>query len=167
MKRTLDYASLLKGICILPAVVTLVLYGCNTLANLNIVNPRYSIHDVRPRVDIAIPLSASTIDLDFDLGIENPNPVGLRLDRVDFDLLVNDSHVLRSVSDQRIRIPARGSGDVLLRTHIGYNDIRTMFREVANIIQGNRARYEIRGNAYYDTPAGQLRFPLTVYSTAR
>ena len=26
------------------------------------------------------------------------------------------------------------------------------------------ARYELRGNAYYDTPAGRLKFPVTVYS---
>jgi hypothetical protein len=33
------------------------------------------------------------------------------------------------------------------------------------IVRGERARYEIRGNAYYATPLGRLKFPVTVYSS--
>ena len=86
---------------------------------------------------------------------------------VDFNLFVNDSRILDSVSRQGINIPANGSGDVHLRARVGYESIRSLFREVADLIQGNRARYEIRGNAYYDTPVGTLKFPVTVYSTSR
>ena len=32
------------------------------------------------------------------------------------------------------------------------------------MVQGNRATYTINGNAYYNTPVGQMRFPLTLYS---
>jgi LEA14-like dessication related protein len=118
-------------------------------------------------VDIALPLSASSIDFDFTIGVNNPNRVGLRLDRVDFNLFVNDSRILDSVSRQGINIPANGSGDVRLSARVGYESIRSLFREVADVIQGNRARYEIRGNAYYDTPVGTLKFPVTVYTTGR
>ena len=45
---------------------------------------------------------------------------------------------------------------------MNYDDIRTIYREVADVVQGNRARYQIRGNAYYNTPIGQMRFPVTV-----
>jgi LEA14-like dessication related protein len=167
MKRTLLYASFLTAACIGLAVLTLSLSGCSTVARaLNIVNPSYSIRDVRPHVAIALPLSASSIDFDFTLGVDNPNTVGLRMNHVDFDLLVNDNPVLNSVSnDPRVEIPARGLGMVHLRTRLGYDNVRTLFRDIADAVQGNRARYEIRGNAYYDTPLGQMRFPVTVYST--
>ena len=36
------------------------------------------------------------------------------------------------------------------------------FHQVADLIQGNRARYEIRGNAAYDTPVGRMTFPVSV-----
>jgi LEA14-like dessication related protein len=158
MKRTLAYATLLTGLCL----STIVLSGCNSLANLNIVNPSYSIRDVRPRVNLGIPPS---IDFDLVIGVDNPNPVALRLDRFDFDLLVNNNPVLRNVqSNQGIQIPARGIGDVRLTSRVSYNDIRNIYEEIQNVIQGNRARYEIRGNAYYNTPIGQMRFPVTVYS---
>lgn len=159
MKRTLTLAAL--------ALLTLSHYGCATAARaLNIVNPTYSIRDIRPRVDIALPLSASSIDFDFTLGVDNPNSVGIRLDRVNFDLLINNNPVLTSISnDPQIRIPARGVGDVHLRTRLGYANARTLFREIADAVQGNRAKYELRGDAYYDTPIGGMRFPVTVVST--
>lgn len=166
MKRTLLYATLLTALCVVLSVATLTLSGCSTLGRaVNIVNPTYSIRDIRPHVAIALPLSASSMDFDFTLGVENPNSVGLRLDRVDFDLLINDNPVLQSMSsDQRISIPARGFGDVHLRTRVGYDNLRTVFRDVAEMVQGNRAHYQIRGNAFYSTPIGVMRFPVTVFS---
>src|SRR5206468_9335341 len=110
MKRTFLYASFLTGLCLALTALTLSLSGCSTLAKtLNIVNPSYSLRDIRPHVAIALPISASSIDLDFDVGVNNPNTVGLRLDRLDFDVLVNDNPLLTQVSTpQGINIPARG-----------------------------------------------------------
>ena len=164
MKRTLTIALMLTGLCMALAVLSL--GGCSSVAQaLNIQNPRYTIRDVRPNLSMALPLSASAIDLDFTLGVDNPNNVALRLDRIDFDFLINENPVLRSVSrDQRIDIPANGYGDVRLSMRVGYNEIRSMWREVADLIQGNRARYQLRGNAYFNTPIGTMKFPVTVYS---
>ena len=165
MKRTLIPATLLTAGCIALAAVTLTVSGCQSLAGLNIVNPRYSLRGVAPHVAIALPLSASAIDFDFTIGIDNPNPVGLRLDWLDFDLAINDTPVLSSVrAEQGVRIPAHGLGDVHLRTRVGYDNLKTLFRQIADVVQGNRATYTIRGNAYYQTPVGQMRFPLTLYS---
>ncbi|HYR27018.1 MAG TPA: LEA type 2 family protein [Thermoanaerobaculia bacterium] len=166
MKRTLTLGTLLAGLCIMASIASLLLSGCSAVQKaLNIENPRYSIRNIHPRVDIAIPLSASTIDLDFSIEVDNPNSVGLRLDEIDFDLFINDSRILDGVSQQRINIPANGRGDMRLTTSIGYNNIRTLWNEVVGAIRGERARYEIRGNAYYDTPLGRLKFPVSVYST--
>lgn len=164
MKRSLTLGVVLTGLCIVAGVMAFALTGCSSLG-LNIENPRYSIRDIRPRVDIALPLSASSIDLDFAIEVDNPNPVGLRLDQIDFNLFINDSRVLDSTSRQDIRIPANGRGDVYLRTRIGYQNVRSLWNEIVDVVRGNRARYELRGNAYYDTPVGRLKFPVTVYST--
>ncbi|HEX6101148.1 MAG TPA: LEA type 2 family protein [Thermoanaerobaculia bacterium] len=166
MKRTLPLATFLTAVSIVSGVAVFLLSGCAAVQSaLNIENPRYAIRDIRPRVDIAIPLSASSIDIDFNLEVDNPNSVGLRLDQLDFDLFINDTRILDSVSRQDIRIPANGIGDVQLQTRIGYQNIRNLWTEVVDIVRGQRARYELRGNAYYDTPIGRLKFPVTVYST--
>ena len=166
MKRNLTLGVLLAIFAIAAGVASLLLSSCAAVRSaLNIENPRYTIRDIRPRVDIALPLSASSIDIDFALEVDNPNSVGLRLDQIDFNLFINDNPVLDSISQQDIRIPANGRGDVRLRTRIGYQNVRSLWNEVVSVIQGNRARYELRGNAYYNTPIGRLKFPVTVYST--
>lgn len=165
MRRSLFHAGLLTGLCITLALITLVLSGCNTLAKtLNIENPSYSLRSIDPRVQIALPLSASSIDFDMTVGVNNPNNVALRLDRFDFTLYVNNSRILDSLSDQQVRIPANGTGDVRLRARVGYRNIQSLWSEIVGLINGNRARYELRGNAYYNTPIGQMKFPVTVYS---
>lgn len=165
MKRTLTLGSILAAVCF-GAALALLFTSCSSLQSaLNIENPRYSIRDIRPSVDIAIPLSASSIDVDFALEVDNPNSVGLRLDQVDFNLFINDSHVLDAISQQDLRIPANGKGDVQLKTRIGYQNLRSLWDQVVGIARGQRARYELRGNAYYETPLGRLKFPVNVVST--
>lgn len=164
MKRTLTLGALLAALS-LSAGLAMLLTSCNTLRTLNIENPRYSIRDIRPRVDVALPLSASSIDIDFNIEVDNPNSVGLRLDQIDFNLLINERPVLDSISQHDIRIPANGRGNVALRTRINYNSVRTLWNELADVVRGERARYEIRGDAYYNTPIGRMKFPVTVYSS--
>lgn len=166
MKRNLTLGALLAVLAVVAGLASFVLTGCAAVRSaLNIENPRYTIRDIRPRVDVAIPLSASSIDIDFALEVDNPNSVGLRLDQIDFNLFINDNRVLDSISQQNINIPANGRGDVSLRTRIGYQNIRSLWNEMVDVVRGQRARYELRGNAYYDTPMGRLKFPVTVYST--
>jgi len=59
MRRTLTYVSVL-----------FLLSGCNTLANLHIINPTYSIRGIDPRVNLGIP---PTMDFDFSVGADTPN----------------------------------------------------------------------------------------------
>ncbi len=163
MKRTLTFGAVLAGLCVVLAFITLSFSGCGTVANaLNIVNPTYTIRDVRPHVSLALPLSASAIDFDFTVGVDNPNSVGLDLARLDFGVLVNGNRVVDSFSSDRIAIPARGSNDVHLRARVGYDQIPNLFQQIVNVIQGNRADYQIQGTAWFDTPIGQMHFPVNV-----
>jgi hypothetical protein len=55
---------------------------------------------------------------------------------------------------------------VRLRTRIGYQNVRSLWTEIVDIVSGRqRAKYELRGNAYYNTPVGRLKFPVSVFST--
>ncbi|MGZ7041337.1 MAG: LEA type 2 family protein [Thermoanaerobaculia bacterium] len=164
MKRSLYIAAGLTGLCLSLAMVTLSLSGCSQLGQaINIQNPTYSLRNLQPHIGIALPLSASTIDFDFDLGVDNPNAVALRLAGINFDMLVNGNRLLTSQSNQGVNIPARGYGSIHLRSRVTYDDIRSIFQQVTDMIQGNRANYEVRGTAFFDTPAGPMNFPVTVY----
>lgn len=157
MKRSLVYAALLALACLTLGAITLALSGCAALQDLNIQNPTYSLVDVAPRLNLSIPPS---IDFDLTVGVDNPNPVALRLDHFDFNLFVNENQVANGTSFDRIDIPAHGTGDVRLATHVTYQNIKTIFQQIVEMIQGNRAHYAIRGNAAYDTPVGRLTFPV-------
>lgn len=143
----------------LCALLTAILAGCS-LWPRNIVNPTYSIREVRPHVNLGIPPS---IDLQFTVGVNNPNRAELRLNHLDFDLLIDNDLVLTNVhSIQGIHIPGPGYGEVHLTTHLTYANIESIFRHVAEVVQGDRANYTLRGNAYFDTWLGTRRFPITV-----
>jgi len=148
--------------CVALSICLIATSGCNTLANLHVINPSYQLRSVNPHLNLGIPPS---MDLEFTVNVNNPNPVALTLNYFDFDVLVNNNPILRNVhSVQGFRIRAQGDNDVHLATHVTYDSIRSIYTEVVNMIQGNRASYGIQGNAYYDTPVGQLRFPVSVYS---
>jgi LEA14-like dessication related protein len=168
MKRhPLTVGGLLAFLSMTAGVAVLLFSGCSAIQSaLDIENPRYSIRNIHPRLDIAIPLSQSSVDIDFALEVDNPNRVGLRLDQIDFNLFINETRVLDSISQQNINIPANGRGDVQLRTRIGYQNIRNLWGEMVDIFSGRqRAKYELRGNAYYNTPVGRLKLPVSVFST--
>jgi LEA14-like dessication related protein len=159
MKRSLLLAALLTVLCLGLSVVLLSTAGCSTLSNLHILNPSYSLVDVAPHVNLSIPPS---MDFDLTVGVDNPNPVGLRLDGLDFALFVNDNRIANGTSFDRVNIPARGIGNVRLRTHVTYDNLKSIYREVVDMVQGNRARYAIEGNATYDTPVGRMTLPVTI-----
>src|SRR5689334_5922131 len=92
MKRSLAVALLLTCACIGLALASLLTSGCTSV--LDIQNPTYSIRDIRPHISIAIPLSASSIDFNFNLGVDNPNRISLPVAHLDFDLFANDTHLI-------------------------------------------------------------------------
>lgn len=137
-----------------------VLLAAACVPRLNIVNPTYSLRNVEGRVNLAIPPS---IDVQLTVGVDNPNDQALRLDHLDFDLFIDGDRVLHDVrSDAGVHIPPHGYGEVQLSTHITYREAQAIFRHLAEVVEGNRASYAIRGDAYYDTPIGTLRFPIAV-----
>ncbi|HEX7190026.1 MAG TPA: LEA type 2 family protein [Thermoanaerobaculia bacterium] len=163
MKRSLTLALLLTGVCLVLGAVSLLTSGCASVVELQ--NPTYSVRDIRPHISIAIPLAASSIDFNFFLGVDNPNRISLPVSHLDFDLFANDTHLVSAISRERVTIPAHGYGEVPLRARVGYTEIRDVWKSVVDLITGNRAHYRLSGNAYYDTPFGERRFPVSVVTT--
>lgn len=165
MKRTLTLPILLTAGCIVLSVMTLTFSGCQAFLPRHIINPTYTLRGVVPHVAIALPLSSSAIDFDVTIGVDNPNNIGLRLDWLDFDLMINDKPILTSIrAEQGVNIPPLGTGDIHLRTRVAYGAISTIFRQIADIVKGEKVRYTINGDAWYHTPFGPRRFPFTLYS---
>lgn len=138
----------------------LIASGCRSL--LNIQEPDYEILRVVPRVSLAFPLERSTIDLEFLVEIDNPNTFALNLDRIDFDVFIDGREVIQGVSNREIRVPAQGVGEVVLSTRLTYDSIREIFREVAEVVRGGDADYQLKGKAWYRTRLGNVSLPFEI-----
>ena len=143
--------------CFYSLVFALFLTGCTSFPTIQ--NPDYVVQDVRTQF---VPSLPPRLELDFLISVDNPNPVGLRLDRMDFDVFLNNSHILRGVSNQNLTIPAQGTGNVQISTRVSYDQLRDMWDEVREIIRTGQPRYELRGTASYGTPLGNLNIPFTI-----
>lgn len=146
-------------------ILLVLLAGCSSLLDLQ--EPEYSLRSITTTPRIAIPLQQSTIDLDFLIEIRNPNDLALTMDRIDLDIFLNNQRVTNTVSSRQVRIPANGIGDARLRTSVDYESVRSMFNEIVNAVERGEADYELRGRAWFDTPLGDLSFPITVRGTER
>src|SRR6266550_1351356 len=125
MKRQLVFGTLLMATCVALSICLIATSGCNTLANLHVINPSYQLRSVNPHLNLGIPPS---MDLEFTVNVNNPNPVALTLNYFDFDVLVNNNPILRNVhSVQGFRIRAQGDNDVHLATHVTYDSIRSIY----------------------------------------
>lgn len=152
MKRSTGSILCLLSLVLLP--------GCSSL--LDVQSPDYNILRVVPRVALAFPLDRSTIDLEFLVEVDNPNSFALNMERIEFDLFIDDRKVFDGLSNRDIRVPANGIGEVTLETRIGYQEIREIFREIADVVRGGDADYRIEGKAWYRTRLGTVGLPFTV-----
>src|SRR5437870_818210 len=75
----------------------------------------FNIEQVQPHASLAFPISASVLEADTTLRVRNDNTVRVKLEGIDFELLVNDRRAVLGSTTEQIDIPARGSG--LLHLH--------------------------------------------------
>lgn len=55
--------------------------------------------------------------LSVDLRLSNPNPYPLRIESVQFDLEINEAPLMRGVSADGARVPARGEAELTVDAH--------------------------------------------------
>jgi LEA14-like dessication related protein len=159
VRRTLAFAALLTALCVGLSILTFALSGCSALAYRHLEKPEYRIVDVAAKVNASLPPS---VDLDLTIGVDNPNPVALRLDAFDFVLFANEQRIANGSTADRVNIPPNGSGDVRLRAHLSYKGLKTIYRDVVDMVQGDHAHYTLEGNATFDTPLGQRTYPVKI-----
>lgn len=118
-------------------LLTIVLCGCTTLQQL-IDKP-----DVEFRgMSLA---SASLFEATpvFRFELNNPNPMGLLIRSVTYNLKINDKKFVRGVSDQNVLIKAANSGILELPLTFDYLDV---FESIASFRQSDTVSYELAGS---------------------
>lgn len=82
-------------------------------------------------------------DLLFTFNVSNPNPVGVTLSRVVYDLKLNGKTFVKNTLNKNIALPANGLGTMEVPVTINYLDF---FQSVADFVQADKLAYDLSGS---------------------
>jgi LEA14-like dessication related protein len=98
-------------------------------------------------------------ELNVTLGVKNPNPIAAALDRVDYEVVVQETVVGRGALSRDFRVEAGKSRDLVLPVTVRYAGLAA---PVLDALLERRIAVAIRGTSHLTTPIGTLAFPLEV-----
>lgn len=104
-------------------------------------------------------LTFSGLDLLFDLKIENPNQVGLKLSGFSYELMINNSSFVAGEQTRGIEIAAQGDSIVQLPVNVEY---KRLFETFQSLVNEERSSYELRCVFSFNVPVlGDVSVPLS------
>jgi LEA14-like dessication related protein len=108
-------------------------------------------------------LTADNVQATFVFGVDNPNPIGLDLAHLTYDLSVNDVNVVSSgTADVALHLPALGAGELTLPVTLRYQDV---FASAVGAVLGGGPRYDLTLGFGFQTPHGVIEVPVTTSGT--
>lgn len=104
-------------------------------------------------------LSFDGVDLLFDLRIQNPNNIGLKLAGFDYDFLLDGNPFVKGNQNKGIEIPSLGAENIQLPLTLKFTDIYQTFQ---NLREQGVSNYQIKCGFSFDVPVlGAIRIPVS------
>jgi|GEM_PF-1457486 len=130
--------------------------GCEMLKEkLQIQKPTVKFISAKPHS-----FTFTSMKVDIKLAVTNPNPIALKLDKLDLLLYINDKKTT-TVMFTNIDLPAKGTAPLNTTVKVPYKEVGTAI--VSIVRSKGKAHYKLDGIIYIKTPVGMLDFPVTVY----
>ncbi len=128
---------------------------------------KQALENQRPRISVAdqrvTSLDFERIALAFGLNVENPNPIGIQLAGLDYDLKLDGKHFLAGKQPQRMQIAAAGISRIEVPLSFALSEIQ---QALSNIGDKDEVPYELVTGLMIDVPLlGKLRYPVTTRGT--
>lgn len=144
-----------KILAIFCLVIIFSLIHCSQITQrLAILNCVYSFLDIEP-----VKMKTTSLDLKLSIQIDNPNPADVILDKLGFDFFINDNKVFEGIMEKQMKIPNRSTS--VLNHIIAISYLRAG-AVIVTAIKEKRASYRLTGKVYYNTPIGNLEFPVDI-----
>jgi LEA14-like dessication related protein len=91
--------------------------------------------------------------------VDNPNPFGLSLAKVDYAFFVEGKQVVAGSPNQGLQLKANGSNDLVFPANVKFADIVPV---VETFLNKDNANFKVQGSVGIDThtPIGIISFPL-------
>lgn len=138
------------------ALFVLPLQGCQLLGDL-FQRPIVSLS----RVDVTS-VSFQGLSVNFVLAVQNPNPIGVDLARLVYQLNVDGHQFADGHTDSAAHIPAQGTGQVTIPVGIKFVDFA---QSLASLFTKQKVPYSIATKLGFGTPAGVIDIPLSTSGT--
>jgi LEA14-like dessication related protein len=104
-------------------------------------------------------ITLSYMRIAINIDVTNPNKIDVVLDRMRFDLYVNEQNVANGTSNLKTRIPSGSSARISPVVTLDYARVGAA---IITTIKNLGAEYKIVGTVYFDTPLGTASFPVTI-----
>jgi len=135
-------------------VLAAALPGCFLIKRTALQNCEYRLAGTR-----ITELALTYLKLEISIDVTNPNRTDVILDRMRFDLYLNDEKIANATSNLKTTIPSGESAKVKPVVTVDYSEVGTA---VLSTIKNMSASYKVVGTVYFDTPLGTISFPVTI-----
>ena len=134
---------------------SLLLSGCATVQQvIRTLQPKLELKNVR-----VTGITFDALKLAVDVGIRNPNPVGLNMLGFDYELKLNDTPFLKDQTAKAMTIAALGDSDLEIPVTINYKNVYETFKA---LLTQDTATYQLGCGVSFNLPGlGETRFPLS------
>jgi LEA14-like dessication related protein len=102
---------------LLSVLAGALLAGCAAIQD-HVKEPNVTVQDLQVRG-----VSLTGMDLDFILGIDNPNPIGISMSGLTYRLELNDRALFEGASQERVSVAGNGHSQVTLPFTLVYEEI--------------------------------------------
>jgi LEA14-like dessication related protein len=117
-------------------ILILSLNGCATLKEM-VQEPTVTFKEVVPQ-----DLSLTEGTFRFNFNVSNPNPLGLTLSKVTYDLQLNQKEFLKNNLEEGIKVPAKGAAVMGIPVTVRYSDL---FSSLSEALKSDSVAYNLKG----------------------
>ncbi|MEN8170851.1 MAG: LEA type 2 family protein [Pseudomonadota bacterium] len=149
MQKTITFSSL----------VTMITVGLSACAPIDI---KQAMENQAPKVSVAnqrlTRLDFERINLAFDIKVDNPNPVGIQLAGLDYDLKLADQSFASGKQDKYMALAASGASHFELPLSMAFSEI---YQAISSLKDKDQIPYELTTVLMIDVPLlGKMRYPV-------
>ena len=102
-------------------------------------------------------LDMNGVDLTFDVGVDNPNPVGISLAALDYDLKLFGSSFLQGNQPMGMKLAANGKSQVQVPVRLGFQQLMNSYSQLKG---ADEVGYELGLGMGFEVPVlGKVRIP--------
>jgi LEA14-like dessication related protein len=136
---------------------TLLLAGCATLEQVS-----QALEGQKPSAAVQglklTGLDMNGVNLVFDVAVDNPNPVGISLAALDYDLKLLGSSFLQGDQPMGMKLAANGSSQVQVPVRLGFQQLLNSYQQLKG---AEKVGYELDLGMGFDVPLlGKVRVPV-------